>query len=297
MAPKMQGILPPMATPFTADEELDLAALKANITAWNQTGLGGYLAVGSNGESVYMSAKEQDQVVAATAEAAAEDKLVMAGTGRESTRETIAATNRAAGVGAHCALVVTPHYFKGQMKPERLKAHYLKVAEAAKIPVLLYNVPQATGVNMEPDTVVSLCGHPNIVGIKDSSGNVSQLSEILRQTKDEDFKVFVGSAEVIYSAATLGVDGGILGVCNVLPQRCVELFEAAKAGDHDRAKHLQWRIAKLAAMVTRIHGVGGLKATMDMVGYQGGVARMPLAMPSPEVVAELKAELAFASAD
>ncbi|MCB2228636.1 MAG: 4-hydroxy-tetrahydrodipicolinate synthase [Desulfarculaceae bacterium] len=297
MAPQLQGIIPPMATPFTKDEELDLAALKANVSAWNSTGLGGYLAVGSNGESVFMSQDEQDQVVAATAEAAAEDKLVMAGTGRESTRETIKATARAAEMGAHCALVVTPCYFKGQMKPANLSAHYLRVAEAATIPVLLYNVPQATGVNMEPETVAAMAGHPNIAGIKDSSGNIAQLSEIIRQTQGEDFKIFVGNAEVVYSAASLGADGAILAVSNVMPARCVELFEAAKKGDHARAKHLQWRIAKLAALVTRVYGVGGLKVTMEMAGYAGGAVRMPLALPGESVIEELRAELAFASAD
>jgi len=297
MAPELQGIIPPMATPFTPDEELDLAALRANIIAWNATGLGGYLAVGSNGEAVYLSQDEQDKVLAATVEAAAEDKLVMAGTGRESSRETVAATQRAGELGAHCALVVTPCYFKGQMKPERLQAHYHRVAEAAPIPILLYNVPQATGVNMDPDTVASLAGHPNIAGIKDSSGNIAQLSEIIRLTQGQDFKVFVGNAEVAYSATTLGASGAILAVANVLPVRCVELFNAARAGELAQAKELQWRMAKLAALVTRVHGIGGLKAAMDLAGYRGGAVRMPLAMPTPEVIEQLRAELEFASGD
>ena len=296
MAPELRGIIPPMATPFSSDEELDLGALKANITAWNQTGLGGYLAVGSNGESVFLSQDEQDRVLAATVEAAAPDKLVMAGAGRESSRETILAVNRAAELGAHCALVVTPCYFKGQMKPPRLVAHFERVADAARIPILVYNVPQATGVNMEPGTVAALAGHANIAGIKDSSGNVAQLSEIIRQTQDQDFKVFVGNAEVLFAAAGLGVDGAILAVANVLPALCVELLQGVQAGDHARGKELQWRMARLAALVTRIYGVGGLKAAMDMAGYQGGVVRMPLAMPDDPAREELRAELEFASA-
>jgi 4-hydroxy-2-oxoglutarate aldolase len=296
MKPQLQGIIPPMATPFTPDEELDLAALKANIAQWNRTGLGGYLAVGSNGESVFLSQDEQDRVLAATVEAAAPDKLVMAGAGRESSRETVAAVKRAAELGAHCALIVTPCYFKGQMKPSRLQAHFTRVAEEAAIPILIYNVPQATGVNLEPETVAALAGHPNIAGIKDSSGNIAQLSEIIRLTQGQDFKVLVGNAEVVYPAAALGADGAILAVSNVLPARCVELFEAAKAGDHGRAKELQWRIARLAALVTRIHGVGGLKAAMDMAGYLGGAVRMPLAMPDEAARAQLAAELQTASA-
>ncbi|MCF8042155.1 MAG: dihydrodipicolinate synthase family protein [Desulfarculaceae bacterium] len=291
MKHKLQGVLPPMATPFTADEALDLTALKANITKWNATGLSGYLAVGSNGESVYLSEDEQQAVIAATVEAAAEDKFVMAGAGRESSRETIGAIKRAASVGADCALIVTPCYFKGQMKAPNLEAHYLRVAEASPLPILLYNVPQATQVNMEPDLVARLAPHPNITGIKDSSGNIAQLSEILRLTKDEDFAVFVGNAEVLHSATQLGADGAILAVANVMPQECVDIMEAVRSGDLAKGKALQWSISRLAALVTRSHGVGGLKATMDMVGYYGGPVRLPLLMPGQAALDELAAEL------
>ncbi len=291
MKHKLQGVLPPMATPFTADEALDLAALKANIAKWNATGLAGYLAVGSNGESVYLSEAEQQAVIAATVEAAAEDKFVMAGAGRESSRETIEAIKRAAEVGAHCALIVTPCYFKGQMKPANLEAHYLRVAEASPLPILLYNVPQATGVNMEPELVARLSSHANIVGIKDSSGNVAQLSEILRLTKEQDFAVFLGNAEVLFSATQLGIDGAILAVANVLPQACVDLMAAVRAGDLAKGKALQWSLSRLAALVTRAYGVGGLKATMDLLGYYGGPVRLPLMMPGQAALDDLAAEL------
>lgn len=295
MKHRLQGVIPPMATPFTADEDLDLAALKANIVQWNQTGLSGYLAVGSNGESVYLSEDEQQAVIAATAEAAAEDKFVMAGAGRESSRETTQAIKRAASVGAHCALIVTPCYFKGQMKPPNLQAHYLRVAEASPLPILLYNVPQATGVNMTPDLVARLASHPNIAGIKDSSGNIAQLSEILRLTNDQDFAVFVGNAEVLYSATQLGADGAILAVANVLPQLCVDLMEAVRSGDLAQGKALQWSMSRLAALVTSVYGVGGLKAAMDMKGYAGGPVRLPLLMPDQAALDVLAAELKIAT--
>jgi len=295
MKHKLQGVLPPMATPFTADEDLDLAALKANIAKWNATGLSGYLAVGSNGESVYLSEDEQQAVIAATVEAAAEDKFVMAGAGRESARETIGAIKRAASVGADCALIVTPCYFKGQMKPANLQAHYLRVAEASPLPVLLYNVPQATQVNMTADLVARLAPHPNIAGIKDSSGNIAQLSEILRLTKDQDFAVFVGNAEVLHSATQLGADGAILAVANVLPQLCVDLMEAVRSGDLAKGKSLQWSMSRMAALVTSVYGVGGLKATMDMVGYHGGPVRLPLMMPDQAALEALAAELKIAT--
>ena len=234
-------------------------------------------------------------MIAATAEAAADDKFVMAGAGRESSRETTQAIKRAASVGADCALIVTPCYFKGQMKPPNLQAHYLRVAEASPLPILLYNVPQATGVNMTPDLVARLASHPNIAGIKDSSGNIAQLSEILRLTNDQDFAVFVGNAEVLYSATQLGADGAILAVANVLPQLCVDLMEAVRSGDLAQGKALQWSMSRLAALVTSVYGVGGLKAAMDMKGYAGGPVRLPLLMPDQAALDVLAAELKIAT--
>lgn len=283
----LQGVLPPMATPFK-DEELDLAALEANIARWNNTGLAGYLVVGSNGEAVYLTQAEQEQVIAAAVEAAAPEKIIMAGTGRESTRATIAATRRAAELGADCALCVTPHYFTGQMTPARLAGHFQRVADEVPIPVLAYNFPQATGVNMGSDLVAGLSQHPNIAGIKDSSGNIAQLSEIVRLSA-QDFRVFVGNAEVFYPALGVGAVGAILAVANVLPEKCVALQEAFQAGELARARGLQWEIAYPAALVTRIHGVGGLKVAMDLAGYQGGTVRMPLTMPEAQAREELRA--------
>ncbi|MEW5912113.1 MAG: dihydrodipicolinate synthase family protein [Thermodesulfobacteriota bacterium] len=283
----LAGILPPIATPFKK-EELDLGALKANIKAWNATGLAGYLVVGSNGEAVYLDDAEQERAIAAVKEAAAPEMIVMAGTGRESTRATVAATKRAAAQGADCALVVTPHYFKGQMTNPRLAGHFQRVADESPIPILLYNVPQATGVNMGPEVVAELSSHGNIAGIKDSSGNIAQLSEIIHFSQD-GFRVLVGNAEVLYPALCLGAVGGILAVANVLPSKCVELVTSFQAGDYERARRLQWEIAYPAALVTRIHGVGGLKAAMELAGYQGGVVRMPLTMPTPAVIEDLAA--------
>lgn len=288
MEKKLTGILPPIITPFK-DEELDVPSLESNIRRWNTTGLSGLLVLGSNGEAVYLNEKEKDEVLAAARQAIPPEMVFMAGAGRESTRSTIAAVNRAAQLGADCALVVTPCYFKGQMTPKRLAGHFKSVAEASSIPVLAYNFPQATGVNMGPELVAELAEHPNLVGIKDSSGTISQLSEIIRLTPG-DFAVFVGNAEVLYPALCLGASGGILAVANVIPEVCVEIHKAHQAGDHARARGLQWKMTSLAAMVTRIHGVGGLKAAMDAAGYAGGGVRSPLTMPTPEAINEIEAE-------
>jgi len=289
MEKKLFGVMPPIITPFKNNEELDLPALKANFARWNQTGLSGYLVLGSNGEAVYLSEKEKDAVLAASREAIPADKILMAGTGQESTRATIEATRRAAQLGADCALAVTPCYFKAQMTPPRLAAHFKRVADGSPIPILAYNFPQATGVNMGPELVAELAEHPNLIGIKDSSGIVNQFSSILQSTAD-GFKAFVGNAEVFYPALCLGAAGGILAVANVVPEICVEIYETHRAGNHEKARRLQWKMARLAALVTRIHGVGGLKAAMRMAGYQSGGVRSPLAMPGAEATKELEAE-------
>ena len=277
MKKTLRGVLPPVATPFK-DDELDLDSLRANLRAWNGTGLCGYLILGSNGETCYLSEREKDQVLEAAREVIAPDKLFMVGTGLESTRETIKMTRRAAELGADCALVLTPAYYKGQMTPEVLSAHFRKVAEAATIPILLYNVPQFTGVNMPAGLVAGLSSHPNIVGVKDSSGNIGQFTEIIRLSRP-DFAVFVGSAPVFYPALCVGASGGILAVANVIPELCVQIQRLQEAGDHQGALALQRSLNPLAALVTTGLGVGGLKMAMTMRGYRGAQVRSPLDMP------------------
>jgi 4-hydroxy-2-oxoglutarate aldolase len=287
---KLRGVIPPIVTPFDPEGGLDLAALQANIERWNRTGLAGYLVAGSNGEAVYLSSSEWEEVLGAAKEAAHPDKIFMAGAGAESTLHTQRMVERAAKMGADCALCITPHYFTGQMTPGRLAGHYRAVAEAAPIPVLIYNFPQATGVNLPPEVVADLAGHPRIAGIKDSSGNIAQLSELVRRCPPE-FAVFVGNAEVFFPALCLGAAGGILAAANVIPEHCVGLMEAVGAGESAKAREMQWRMTRLAALVTRIHGVGGLKAAMARAGYRPGVVRPPLAMPGQEAESEIGAEL------
>lgn len=285
----LAGVMPPMITPF-AHDELDIKAHKANIHLWNQTGLSGYLVLGSNGEAIFLTDEEKDQLLAATIETATPDKVIMAGTGAESTRATIKLTRRAAELGADYALIITPAYFKSQMTPARLKAHYQQVADEVPIPILLYNFPQSTGLNLSPETVAVLAEHPNIVGIKDSSGNVGQMIEICQMVPPE-FAVFVGNAGVFYPALCVGAVGAILAVANALPEVCVTLWNHYRHNDHAASLRLQRAITRLAAMVTVIHGIGGLKAAMALVGYEPGQVRSPLTMPTPEVINELQAEL------
>ncbi len=283
---RLSGVLPPIATPFQ-DGKVALDKLKKNFEKWNQTGLSGFLVIGSNGEAVFLSEKEKMKVIETSREAIPKSKIMMVGTGMEATQETIQFTNQAAKIGADCALVVTPCYFKGSMKPQILYEHFVAVAESSKIGILLYNVPQFTGINMEPELVAKLSEHPNIIGIKDSSGNVGQLSEIVHLSQKR-FAVFVGSAPVFFPALCVGAVGGILAVAQVAPQECVQIQNLFNKGKMDEARALQNRLTPLAKAVTVKYGIGGLKMTQDLAGYFGGDPRPPLKRPGKEVEEELK---------
>ncbi len=283
---KLQGIMPPITTPFTGGE-VDYDGLKKNFRKWNQTGLSGYLVLGSNGEAVYLSETEKIKMIQVSREAIPKEKIMMVGTGMESTAETIRFTNEAARLGVDMALVLTPHYFKGSMKPQVLYDHFMAVAEASHIPILVYNVPQFTGVNMEPSLVAKLSQHSNIIGAKDSSGNIDQLTQIVHQSA-KDFGVFVGSAPVLFPALCVGAIGGILAVANALPELCIRITVLYAEGKYALARDLQNRLTPMSKAVTATYGIGGLKAAMDMIGYFGGEPRTPLKKVGPEAEKALR---------
>jgi len=282
----LSGVLPPITTPFQ-NGKVALDRLKENFQKWNRTGLSGYLVLGSNGEAVYLNEKEKMKVIEASRDSIPASKVMIVGTGMESTQETIQFTNQAAKMGAECGLVVTPSYFKGSMKPQILHDHFIAVAEKSRIGILLYNVPQFTGINMEPELVARLSEHPNIVGIKDSSGNIGQLSEIIHLSQKK-FAVFVGSAPVFFPALCVGAMGGVLAVANAVPQECIQIHHLYKEKKFDEARELQYRLTPLAKGVTTKYGIGGLKMAMDLAGYFGGDPRPPLKKQGQEVKEELK---------
>ena len=234
-----------------------------------------------------MNEKEKMKVMEVSRESIPTSKVMMVGTGLESTQETIQFTNQAAKMGADCALVVTPSYFKGSMKPQILHDHFVAVAESSQIGILLYNVTQFTGINMEPELVAKLSEHPNILGIKDSTGNIGQLSEIIHLSR-KGFAVFVGSAPVFYPALCVGAIGGILAVANAIPEPCVQIFDLFKEKKFEQARELQYRLTPFAKGVTTKYGIGGLKMGMDLAGYFGGDPRPPLKQHGPEAKEELK---------
>jgi 4-hydroxy-2-oxoglutarate aldolase len=283
---KLSGVMPPITTPFQ-NGKLASDKLKKNFQRWNQTGLSGYLVLGSNGEAVYLNEREKIKVIEVSRESIPKSKIMLVGTGMESTQETIRFTQQAAKMGADYALVVTPSYFKGSMKPQILYDHFISVAESSRIGILIYNVPQFTGINLEPELVAKLSEHPNIIGIKDSSGNIGQLSEIVHLSQKR-FAVFVGSAPVFFPALCIGAVGGILAVANVVPQDCVEIQNLFNEGKMNETRELQSRLTPLAKAVTTKYGIGGLKMAMDLTGYFGGDPRPPLKRPGKEVEEELK---------
>jgi 4-hydroxy-2-oxoglutarate aldolase len=283
---KLSGVMPPITTPFQ-DGKLASDKLKNNLKKWNKTGLSGYLVLGSNGEAVYLNEKEKIKVVEISRVSIPRSKFMIVGTGMESTQETICFTNQVAKIGANFALVVTPSYFKGSMKPQILYDHFIAVAESSRIGILIYNVPQFTGINLESEWVAKLSEHPNIVGIKDSSGNIGQLSEIIHLSQ-KGFAVFVGSAPVFFPALCVGAAGGILAAANVVPQEWVRIQNLLNQTKMNEAKALQSQLTPLAKAVTTKYGIGGLKMAMDLAGYFGGNPRLPLKRPGKEVEQELK---------
>jgi 4-hydroxy-2-oxoglutarate aldolase len=281
-----EGVFPPIPTPF-ADGEVARDRLSENIAQWNQTGLAGYVVLGSNGENVYLSEAEKRVVMVTAREAIPDDKLFIVGTGRESTKLTIESTQAAADSGADGALVVTPSYYKGQMTSEALYRHYVSVADVSPIPILVYNVPKFTGLNIAPTLVARLAEHPRIVGIKDSAGNIGQLIETIRLAAP-DFEVLVGNAPTYYSALGVGAVGAILALANVAPRECVAIQELFEQSRFDEARVLHFMLMPVGRAVTSQFGIGGLKAALDLLGYYGGNPRSPLLYPSPEEVEEIR---------
>jgi 4-hydroxy-2-oxoglutarate aldolase len=276
----LTGVFAPIPTPFDGDHRVDTARLRAALARWVTTPLTGFVVLGSNGEAVLLDDDEADCVVAAARESVPGGRPLIAGTGRESTRAAVEAAKRAAGLGADAVLVRTPAFFKPQMTSDAFVRHYTAVADASPVPVLLYNFTALTGVNLLPAAVSRLAAHPNIAGMKESGGDVAQIADLVSGTPD-GFRVLAGSSSTFYAALCIGAAGGILALGCVVPEACVRLFQLAKAGRHDQARALQEQIAPLARLLGSAYGVPGLKAALQLVGYDVGLPRPPL-MPVPE---------------
>jgi 4-hydroxy-2-oxoglutarate aldolase len=271
----LRGVFTPIATPFDEGGEVAHDKLEFNLEKWNQTGLSGYIVLGSNGENVYLNEREKVEALKTARRAIPGEKLMIAGTGCESTVNTVALTERAAEIGADAAIIVNPSYYKSQMTAQVLANHYRAVADASPIPIVIYNVPPATGIDMSADLLVELSQHPNIIGVKDTSGNMPKMGETIRRA-DASFQVLAGSANFFYPSLAIGVVGGVLGLGNVAPDESVEMFHLFTSGQIEKGRELHLRMLPVNLAITSRFGVSGLKAALDMVGYYGGAPRQPL---------------------
>ena len=287
----LKGIYPAVTTPFAADGSVAISRLRENIARYNKASVAGYVLNGSTGESVLLRWEEIERVWEATREAAAPGKILIAGTAAESTAETIEHTNRAAAIGCDVALVRTPHYFKPQMTPAALIEFYLRVADAAKIPVLVYSVPIFTQLKLQADVVGRVAQHPNIIGMKDSSGDAKGVKEILAAVP-KSFQMLVGAVSVLHEALQMGAVGAILAVACAFPEMCVEAYEASRVGEAARATATQQKLVSAANLFGPKYGIAGLKYVMDCVGYYGGPPRPPLLPVDEAAKKELDAMLA-----
>ena len=295
MTKRFAGIFTPIPTPFRSDDTLDEQGLRANIGRWMQTPLTGLVVLGSNGEAPQLDDEESDRVIAIAREGVPRDRVLIAGTGRESTKATIAASRRAAAAGVDAVLVRTPSFFKSQMTSDVFVQHYTAVADASPVPVLLYNVTIFTGVNLLPDAVERLGVHANIPGMKDSGGDIGQLAEYVHRTPD-DFAVLSGSAVTLVHALSAGCDGAVLALAGILPDACVEMRTLVTAGRLAEAHALQRRIMPLARSVGSSYGVPGLKAAFELMGFAAGRPRPPLRPVSPEVAEIIRGQLVACAA-
>lgn len=287
---RFAGIFTPIVTPFRHDDTVDEAGLRANVARWMQTPLTGLVVLGSNGEAAQLDDAEADRVVSIVREAVPRERALLAGTGRESTKATVAATRRAAAAGVDAVLVRTPAFFKSQMTTDVFVRHYTEVADASPVPILLYNVTMFTGVNLAPEAVERLASHPNIAGMKESGSDIGQIAEYVARAPDT-FTVLAGSATTLFHALVAGCDGAILALAGLLPDDCVRLWTLVREGRMDEARALQTRLMPVARSVGGVHGVPGLKAALDLMGFAGGPPRPPLRPVSPQTIDLLRTQL------
>lgn len=271
------GIYPPVPTFFKDDEALDLDTLQEHIRRLRDAGIRNIVALGSNGEAVHLDRDERREVISAIRAAAGAEAQVLAGAGGQSTRETIALCELAAESGGDVALILPPSHYGGKMGMAAQRAHFLAVADASPLPVMIYNMPANTGgVDLDAETVITLSAHPNMLGVKDSSGNVTKLAEIAAGART-GFTVLAGSAGFLLPALVVGASGAIAALANIAPRECLELYALAQDGQFEQARQLQARLIPVNTAVTSGYGVAGLKAALEFVAHYGGSPRRPLA--------------------
>jgi 4-hydroxy-2-oxoglutarate aldolase len=272
----LRGVIAPVATTFgDRDEGLDFDAFATNLRAYAAAGLSGVVVCGSTGEAALLDEQERRSLVEHARGELPSDMLLIVGTGAESTRQCVQRCQVASEHGAHAALVVAPHYYSANMTPAALEAHYLRVADESPLPVLLYNIPKYMHFTLEPELVARLSTHENIVGMKDSAGNLEKLAGYVQSQRD-DFIVLTGHGGTFAQALTLGVRGGILAIALFASELTLDIYERHQAGEHEASAESQRAAVPLAAEIVARMGVAGVKAAIDRVGLRGGRVRSPL---------------------
>ena len=274
MSRSYEGVFPALTTPFL-NNKISPEKLKENIQKYNQYGLSGYVVLGSTGESVFLSDEESEKMVRAAKESAAPGKKIIVGTARESTKITLDFTNRMAELDIDAALVRTPYYFKSFMNREALKSYYSSIADQSKVPIIIYNIPQNTGISVESHLLCELSKHSNIVGIKESSGNLAFLREV-KPHLDSSFSFLTGAASIFIPGLQLGASGGILALADLAPAECVQLYHLFLQGKREEASKLQLRLVPLNKAIIETFGIPGIKYGLDLLDYFGGLPRSPL---------------------
>src|SRR6185436_1028153 len=230
MSLNLQGIIAALPTPFDAAGEVDHAQLRNNIEQWNQTDLRGYLALGSTGEFVHLTTDEKLAVIETVRGAMSADKLLFVGTSELSTRQTLWLTNKAHELGADAALAVTPFYYKKVLDDEQHAEHYRRIADHSPIPLMIYLIPQFAGVYLLPETVAQLAEHPNIIGMKESSGDLQALKDVFRELNGREFNVMIGAPSILIEGLEIGATGGMLAVASLAPRASVAVEQAYRYG-------------------------------------------------------------------
>ena len=286
----LNGILAPLVTPFQQSGDLDLEGFGRNVRAHLAAGCIGVVVTGSTGEAALLDDGERNALIERARTEVGGDRTLIVGTGSESTRATIARSRAAAERGADAVLVVAPHYYSDAMSPEALRQHYEQVADESPVPVLLYTIPKYMHFSLSPELVAELAQHDNIIGMKDSSGNLEKLKETVAAVKP-GFQVLSGAGVSFWDALQSGASGAILAIANALPYGCVTIWEAFRTREHEAGKDWQARLFPASKLIATKHGIPGLKHAMDLNGYYGGPPRLPFVPPSP--AARLEIEQAF----
>ena len=271
----LTGIFPPIPTPFGPEGEILYERLADNLSRWLQEPIAGFVVGGSNGEFPLLSEEERVEVVRQVRRRAPSGRLVIAGSGRESTAATISLGEAMADAGADAVIVVSPGYYRARMTSAALTAHYTAVADRSPVPVVIYNVPAHTGLDLSAEVVLELSRHPNIIGIKDSGGDVVKLARLAAESA-EGFQVLAGSAGFFLPALAVGAVGAVAALANIAAGELNDLLLRFRAGELDGARQVQARLVDANAAVTSRFGIPGLKSAMDLTGRYGGPPRLPL---------------------